>query len=180
MATHYYMWHCPVCNHGLNGQHRQCLSKGYRFNADAWESDCLKVGYALAEKDCIKLSEWSPGWRRTSCKRAVLPAGTYYIGDGNIDHPEKGRDGCYTNGRDIFVVGRVSNYREYTGSDGLKYYVSSGLLGIFSTEILGPMNPGSYHNFTDMVEVLIDDGHFTFTTRDKKLVIDTRYADTMG
>jgi len=180
MSTkHYYMWHCPACNRGLNNDHRLCVSRDYRFNGGAWEKDCLDLGYEVAAKECLVLGERTGYWVRKSNRRVVLPAGTYYIGDGDIEHPQRGSDGCYTNGKDVFVVGKV-NCREYIGSDRLRYYVSSGLLGIFSIDMLASINPGSYHTFTDMVEVTIDDGLFTFMSRNKKLVIDTRHGDTLG
>ena len=180
-SKHYYMWHCPACNRGLNNDHRQCLTKNYRFNGGAWEQDCLDYGYEAAEKDCLVLGERTGYWVRKPNKRVVLPPGTYYIGDGDIDHPTRGYDGCFTNGKDVFVIGKVlNNRRSFIGSDGLTYGVCSGFLGIFSLGILASVMPGSYHTFSDMVEVIMDDGLFRFVGRDLNLAIDTRHGDTLG
>ena len=181
--TQHNIWRCAVCNKGPTYYHRRCLSRGYHFNGSAWESDSLKNGKEQATKECLSLSSPvndSSMWIRRPNKQVFLPPGTYYIGYPDFKHPLPGEDGCYTNGESAFVLGKTThNYRTFIGSNGSSYEVENGLLGIFTTDLIRNVNTGSFHTFTDLVEVQMDDpGVFKFISTNLKLTIDTRHAET--
>jgi hypothetical protein len=132
------------------------------------------------------------------CKRGILPAGEYYIGDlcyGMADEVYDvvwGNTFGYISGlyetpsrSHIFAMGSTGGDGSFPGSDGHSYSVDAGIIGIMTTNLLkgskenfmtgksfrGP--PARIHTFQYPVTFEFDEERliFRFTSEDKHLVI---------
>lgn len=124
----------------------------------------------------------------------TLPAGTYYIGDicyvlddvvyesvfGETGYEE----GLYMkDSKKFFLVGQTSwGDGEFSGSDGCKYLVDAGVIGIVSEELISSdpdsgkdTDGGKVYTFLTPVVVTMEKGIFTFESKDIYLRINTGY-----
>ena len=182
-------WWCPACNRGSDTNHRRCLSSHYNYNGMAWEAACIKAGMDRAQRHMIEVSEPSDAWLKKTHTYAILPAGSYYIGDVNSAVSGGLRqvltEGSYVNGRRIYVGGKCAyQSRTFPGSNKHLYTVDSGYVGIVTVNLVeqGGCNTldGTYHTFKDAVEVRFDDGVLHVASGGFDLKIDTRITETDG
>lgn len=119
----------------------------------------------------------------------TLPAGTYYIGDicyvlddkiydevfGSTGYEE----GLYYKESQQFLVGHTfDGDGEFRGSDGCKYSVDAGVIGIVSQGLISKdPDGGKVHTFSTDVFVTMEKGVFTFENEDIYLQINTGYDD---
>ena len=177
-------WWCPACNRGYDTNHRKCLSNHYNYNGMAWEAACIKAGMDRAQKHMIEFSEPSDTWLKKTHTYAIIPAGSYYIGDVNSALPDCLRqiltEGSFVSGRQIYVAGRsAQQYRTFPGSNGHPYTVDSGYIGIMTVNLTQP-GLGTYHTFSNIVEVRFEEGVLQVTSGGFDLKIDTRITETDG
>ena len=178
-------WWCPSCNHGLEYNHRKCLTGDFAYNGMAWQAACLAAGKARAKKHLIELSEHSDFWLKKSHEYVVLPPGSYFIGDvhsaispdlRNVLH-----EGAYVKGNQIFVAA-LTKYRRpaFVGSNKIHYPNDSGFIGVMSVNLCDSGISGSYHTFTEGIEVRIEDHVLEVRSGVFDLKVDTRILDTHG
>jgi len=125
----------------------------------------------------------------------TLPAGTYYIGDicyvlddviyesvfGETGYEE----GLYMKDSEQFLVGQTfCGDGEFSGSDGCKYAVDAGVIGIVSEGLISSdpdsgkdTNGGKVYTFSSDVLVTMEKGVFTFESEGIYLRINTGYEE---
>lgn len=137
-----------------------------------------------------KLSDWDVIQRNSF--KTTLPAGDYYIGDlcyvlgTDVYHNIFGGSG-YSSGiykekntNRIFAVASTAyGDGEYKGSDGNKFAVDAGIIGICSKDLMAKDDGGGHmYSFNYPVEIRFSGGRFSFESRHKDLVIDTSGYDS--
>lgn len=178
-------WWCPSCNHGLEYNHRRCLTGDFAFNGMAWQAACLAAGKARAKKHLIELSEHSDFWLKKSQEYVVLPAGNYFIGDVytaiSLDLHNVLEEGAYVKGKQVYVAG-LTKYRcpAFLGSNKIQYPNESGYIGIMSMNMCDSDVSGSYHTFCENIEVRMEDHVLQIRSGGFDLKVDTRILDTHG
>jgi len=177
-------WWCPSCNNGSDKNHRKCMARDFAYNGTEWEAACLRAGAQRAKKHLIEFSELSPFWIKKTNAYAVLPPGSYFIGDVHTSLPSgllpKLREGAYSSGDQIYVAGKALHSRAIPGSNGFRYDIRSGYIGIMTVNLCSNMGSGSYHTFMHPVEVTLDDSILVVKSDTFTLKIDTRIDETLG
>jgi hypothetical protein len=176
-------WLCPVCDTGPEGNHRDCIQK-FAFNIASWEAACLKNGMQYAKKHSMEISEPSPFWLKRANRYAVLPPGNYFIGDVHSALPSslipRLKEGAYSSGDQIYVAGTPFYNRDVPGSNGLRYEITSGYIGIMTTNLCSNRGNGSCHTFENPVEVSLEDHILSVTSGPFRIKIDTTICETSG
>lgn len=136
-----------------------------------------------------KLSEWN--FTKTSNIKAELPRGRYYIGDlcyvlgdniyDNIFGGTGYESGIYEekNSDRVFLVNSTAyGDGEYPGSDGNKFAVDAGIIGICSEDLMAKDDGGGHmYTFRRPVECRLRGGKFTFTDGSTYVSINTQGDD---
>lgn len=136
-----------------------------------------------------KLSDWSIGNKNFFVYD--IPAGTYYIGDlcyvlsdDIYDNIFGGMDYCsgiYEEKatKRLFIVGNTAyGDGEYPGSDGNKFAVDAGIIGICSASLVEKSGRGGHmYTFKSPVRCKFTTGRFSFTSKERSLLIDTTGDD---
>ena len=122
---------------------------------------------------------------------ATLPPGEYYIGDlcyvlgddvyDNIFGGTGYESGIYTEkatGRTFLVNSTAWGDGEYPGSDGKKFAVDAGIIGICPKSLMTKDDGGGHmYTFTQPVNCRFSAGRFFFESGYKYLVVDTTGDD---
>ena len=139
-------WICGYCRLPPGNDHRMCICRGYNYSVGAWE----KGRIFKQTKKTSSNSKHEDTWVFMSQTKASLPPGTYYIGDlcyalkeslyDKVFGPQY-RTGFYEVIDDpskVFMMGDTGGDGEFKGSDGYKYPVDAGIIGIASESTLDP------------------------------------------
>lgn len=144
----------------------------------------------------IPLSSDPGKWTHSERRAAILPAGTYYIGDlcyaltdslydkvFGCDYD----DGLYTltaNPSHVFWLANTGGDGLFVGDDDKEYGVDAGILGIASESTLDPLKQpyhgGHMYTFTGPIKVSLKNECFHFTgqgTNDPDISIPLRTAE---
>jgi hypothetical protein len=129
---------------------------------------------------------------KTNSFTMTLPAGTYYIGDlcyalgddiydcifGSTGY-EPGIYAEKGTGRVFLVNGTAFGDGEYPGSDGNKFAVDAGIIGICSQSLMEKSGDGGHmYTFRSPVHCTFKrDGRFFFSSSTERLVVDTSGDD---
>jgi hypothetical protein len=136
-----------------------------------------------------KLSDWT--FTKSNNIRTTLPPGEYYIGDlcyvlgdnvyDNIFGGTGYEMGIYTEkstGRTFLVGSTAYGDGEYPGSDGNKFAVDAGIIGICPKSLMAKDDGGGHmYTFTQPVNCRFSGGRFFFDSGYKHLVVDTSGDD---
>jgi hypothetical protein len=120
-------------------------------------------------------------------RQFLLPAGEYYIGDlcyvlsddvyDNVFGGTGYESGLYQEkgtGRTFLVNGTAYGDGEYTGSDGNKFAVDAGIIGICPKSLMAKNDGGGHmYTFRKPVDCRLYDGEFTFSSGFTYLSINT-------
>ena len=160
------------------------MVKDFAYNGSAWEEACLKAGAERAKKHLIEISEPSEYWIKKTNRYAVLPPGSYFIGDVHSALPSsltpRLMEGAYSSGDQIYVAGTAFYNRSIPGSNGFRYEIRSGYVGIMTVNLCSNRSSGSYHTFMHPVEVSLEDNVLIVKSYSFLLNIDTRIHETSG
>ena len=155
----------------------------FAYNGTAWETACLKAGAERAKRHLIEFSEPSEFWLKKTHTYALLPPGTYFIGDVRSALPSgllpRLKEGAYSSGDQIYVAG-LALHTGVPGSNGVRYELLSGYIGIMTVNLRSNMASGSYHTFHHPVEVSLEDHVLRVKSDTTVLTIDTRIHETLG
>lgn len=153
----------------------------------SWQA---RLGLGKHAPKKASLSDWtfksSPG--SIAC---TLPAGDYYIGDlcyvlgddiyDNIFGGFGYESGVYTEkatGRSFVVDGTAYGDGVYPSSDGKKFMVDAGIIGICPTSLMAKNDGGGHiYKFKDEVKCHFANGRYIFNSGPSQLVIDTTGDD---
>lgn len=144
---------------------------------------------APAKPKKAQLSDWSIGNKNFFVYD--IPAGTYYIGDlcyalgDDIYHNIFGGTGYFSGiyeekatKRIFMLAGTAYGDGEYPGSDGNKFAVDAGIIGICSASLVEKSGRGGHmYTFKSPVRCKFTTGRFSFTSQDRSLMIDTTGDD---
>ncbi len=136
-----------------------------------------------------KLSDWT--FIKSNKINTTLPAGEYYIGDlcyvlgdnvyDNIFGGTGYEMGIYTEkatGRTFLVGSTAYGDGEYPGSDGKKFAVDAGIIGICPKSLMAKDDGGGHmYTFREPVRCEFRGGRFFFESGYKHLVVDTSGDD---
>jgi hypothetical protein len=136
-----------------------------------------------------KLSDWT--FTTSNNIRTTLPPGEYYIGDlcyvlgdnvyDNIFGGTGYEMGIYTEkatGRTFLVGSTAYGDGEYRGSDGNKFAVDAGIIGICPKSLMAKDDGGGHmYTFKTPVECKFQGGRFSFLSWSYGLFIDTTGDD---
>lgn len=170
-------WICGYCRLPAGNDHRMCICRGYRYSVEAWEKARIFPS-SLKTQPTAALSLKPIDWMYQKQFTKTLPAGKYYIGDlcyalhdtlyEEVFGPSY-HDGYFqmnTNPNHVFMMGSTGGDGEFRGSDGKKYAVDAGIIGIASESTLDPkkkpFNGGRLYTFSSPVKVNLKGSHFSF------------------
>jgi hypothetical protein len=143
---------------------------------------------AKAKRASLKNWNFTP----TNSFSKTLPAGTYYIGDlcyalsddvyDNVFGDAGYESGIYAekdSDRVFLVNGTAYGDGEYPGSDGNRFAVDAGIIGICSQSLMEKSGDGGHvYTFTSPVHCTFKrDGRFFFSDQRTRLVVDTTGDD---
>lgn len=175
------------------------ILSGIQFENDDTEANVVVPKQVVPKKEIAKpvpikakpVSKFNKDdWIHSRLYKTTLPPGTYYIGDlcyalddylyDNVFGPSY-QDGyfvCSKNPKDVFMMGGTGGDGLFRGTDGKKYAVDAGIIGIASESTLNPKkvpyNGGSLYTFKSQVTVKIREDKFIFhgqTYEDPNLTI---------
>lgn len=179
-------WTCGYCSLPPGNDHRNCISRGYDYSLKAWEEARIfpkkeKTSSPTAPSSfSTNPNDWT--WKEKS--KAILPVGTYYIGDlcyaldddlyENVFGPsyDAGLFISNLNPTHVFMMESTGGDGFFNGSDGKEYPVDSGTIGIASQAVLTKKKTrfteyGSLYTFKSPVHVNLQfDNKFIFRGED--------------
>lgn len=188
-------WVCGYCKLPSGNDHRMCIVNGYKYNVKDWENDRT---YSSEKKVVPKKEAIDTAWCYNDKSSAVLPPGEYYIGDlcyALKDHLYDSVFGpTYASGHywtfrpnETFMMAGTGGDGTFRGSDGKRFEVDAGIIGIASLSTLDPAKApyygGHMYKFSSPVHVKMPrEGNFSFygeSRNDPHLKI-TIYEDDNG
>jgi hypothetical protein len=174
-----HIWICGYCRLPPGGAgHRECICLGYNFSVEAWEKARIYPNKKKVGSSSQEVSKDPCDWSYQKTNKATFPPGKYYIGDlcyalddrlyDNVFGPEY-RTGYYcmnNNSSHAFMMGDTGGDGEFKGSDGFKYPVDAGIIGIASESILDadkvPYDGGKMYTFKGNVTMNVKWNKFEF------------------
>jgi hypothetical protein len=133
----------------------------------------MALGKNVAIPSWVKTPEVSTvGWDFKPVYKTVVPAGRYYVGDLCYALPENLYDGVFggtryqsglytqTGTNNFFFLGGTGGDGQFRGTDGYKYLVDAGILGIVPAHLCDLNNKairgGKFHTFDSPVTCVAD------------------------
>jgi hypothetical protein len=171
-------WKCGYCRLPAGNDHRMCICQGYNFSVRAWEEGRIYPKKKRSTTTNGEVSKNPQDWTYLKANKAIFPPGKYYIGDlcyalddtlyDNVFGPQY-RTGYYCmndNTDHAFMMGDTGGDGEFQGTDGFKYPVDAGIIGIASESTLDadkvPYDSGKMYTFKGNVTMNSKYNKFTF------------------